>query len=448
MIKGKKGLLLIYGVIIALIAAVVYSFVDSAVTKGKFPVIGDSSLSLIYSSLEAEKALFYIDQSAQYSAYQSIYDLAEKGGCYNGEVYLGYTLWDVDAPNFAASQCYPNAEASKNDFLNIFSDNLNTHLSKYEPAELPLNNYDIDFENNDLKALAKESLKIPIISIKEESETLGLYSIEPSFKASTDDYDFTDYDELRTRAETLVEICKTPPVKSPKRCIEENINIFNVEGKFMLEECQSGEYTVFLQHIVELGITYAIYGLCIKNINYQYYVYDEYEEESCLRNAVYRFALKLEDRECSMLDNDPNTDCYLYSCSDNYDSCESTDSCYCDNSYPCKGNCIPYCGYPPSPDTKCKDNCGKYGDCRSTSLCACDSLSACEGSCYCNPGPTYKGSCGGGGCPDSTRPIYRDYNPPTCHATELVGCTSCDPSCDICNCNYGHDCGVCGWDPC
>ena len=95
-INGKKGQLLLYGLIAGLIAAVTIAYIDSVKDKKEFPVIGESSLRFMDLPIRAEKALLYIDQSAKYSAYQSIHNNAENGGCGSERRYDGYYLWDVN----------------------------------------------------------------------------------------------------------------------------------------------------------------------------------------------------------------------------------------------------------------------------------------------------------------------------------------------------------------
>ena len=593
-IKGKKGQLLLYGLIAGLIAAIVISFINNVMDKKDFPIIGDSSLSLMESSIEAEKALIYIDQSAKYSAYQSIYDTARIGGCDNEDAYSGYVLWNVNEQEANPSQCSPSSESAKNIFPETFISNLNAYLPKYKNAELPLNNYDLDFENNDIKGAAKNSLKVKVM---EKETELGMYSIKPSFNVDLGNYDFSDYDELGNMAGALILGCKG---KNSGMCVDSSKNIFN-KGNLAPGICETGgAFFRFLDFRWASDVRYSIYGFCVKSTQNKVYAYDLSDKKVDLRDVKYKFALQLEDLKCT-LDDNVNTKCLNELCS-KYSSCASAENvCYCTKPLnACEGACLPFCsdyaglGVPPQlgqPDangiykyiasgatpiwyrhigngdwqwtpydpystikcwmpvaettvsnscggkwdgkkpvqanidiitylnenkpipsiasglitdsdadtscvdfscgsylscnsisscgcspavnackgndcqtlhcsrdsefesknsikTECKDQCSKYGDCSATSLCACDSgLSACQGSCYCNPKPTYTGSCGGEGCKINTRPIYRDYDPKTCHSTEFLGCTACDPSCDPCGCNYGSACD-CKGDSC
>ena len=353
--EGKKSQVLFYGILIGIIIIPVMVVIYNVKTSKEFDVIGTYSLSILDASIEAEKALLYIDQSAKYSAYQAIYDLAKNGGCNNGNKYQGFTLLDVGNQN--SDQCYPAIESSKNNYFNILQNNLNNYLSKYKPLELPLDNYDftLDPESNNLIGIPKNKLKINIINKKQKNpEQFGLYLINPSFKVNLWDYDFSDYDDLRLMAENLVQICKTTPFKNPEECINKNkFDIFDKKN-FILEGCRTGEdeTPILLDSIEESGIAYRIYGFCVKNSKYSFYIYDEEDNKVALRNVVYRFALKFEDRECS-LDDDEETKCREYACNQ-YSSCGNVGTCYCNNLNACTGEC---------PPCLCEEDWSKSGKC-------------------------------------------------------------------------------------
>jgi hypothetical protein len=94
----KKGTFMnyffIFGFSIGLITFFVFFIKYKA--PGPYDYIGQFHLNLLKDIKNSEKTLLYIDQSAKYSAYQTIYDLGKRGGYYEasecGE-YLGYNLW-------------------------------------------------------------------------------------------------------------------------------------------------------------------------------------------------------------------------------------------------------------------------------------------------------------------------------------------------------------------
>jgi len=244
----KKGQVLLYGLITGLIAAIIISYVSGVQTKRDFPVIGQSSLKIIEASKEAEKVLFYIDQSAKYSAQQAIYDLAQKGGCKNSERYFGYSIWRING-NDPESICPQSRETINQNFMDLSSKNLNDFLQSYEPITLSLNNFNLDFKDNFFLGISINPLKIPIID--EESEQLGEYSIKPSFKVNLE-YDFSDYDELRKRVEDVTENCQDlNEIRTcAKRYIEgekeEKEILFDFE---LLETCETDEEETFLKFV-------------------------------------------------------------------------------------------------------------------------------------------------------------------------------------------------------
>ncbi|MBL7055556.1 hypothetical protein ISS07_01445 [Candidatus Woesearchaeota archaeon] len=194
MLKSKKGQMLMYGLFIGLVAAILVSLVDDTQTKNKFPVIGDTALSLIENSKEAEKTLLFIDQSAKYASHQLVYDLASEGGCEGSDRYLQYSVWN--------DKC--NLEDVKTTFTSLFSDKLDLFLSNYDSIKIPQTNYDFEIRGANLLGIAKTPLKI---ERKNNEKKIGMYSIRPSFKIGLD-YDFSEYRELKELSEKFVDACK------------------------------------------------------------------------------------------------------------------------------------------------------------------------------------------------------------------------------------------------
>ena len=312
-IKGKKGQFLLYGLIAGLIAALVIAFISSATDKKEFPVIGKSSLRLIDASIKAEKALLYIDQSAKYPAHQIIYDLAKVGGCNDGKKYSGYILWDIN--DRAPTLCTPSAELSKKIFLKILPDKIDDYLSKYEPVDLSLINYlPFDLDNNNLIGIAEKPLEIPIIVPNPDLDPPGAYSIRPSFNVDIS-YDFSDYDELRVKAEELIETCKN---NDPFKCIGENLETYFNQDNFELIECETPDiFFEFLDFFPEVepepGYRSKIYRFCVNRTIDRFYTYDVDDDMILPRNIVYKFALKFEDIACHT-DDSPKTQCREFAC--------------------------------------------------------------------------------------------------------------------------------------
>lgn len=143
-----------------------YSWATNSV---KLPLgfIGEFQFKLIKTFQEAEKALFYIDQSAKYSAYQAVYELGQRGGYgdTNCGDYLGYSLWINFDDEKNLKGCYPEKENIKENFRLHFIDELDGYLYDYPLVYVTADNYDFVFEQNGkliVKGIAKEAIKYEI----------------------------------------------------------------------------------------------------------------------------------------------------------------------------------------------------------------------------------------------------------------------------------------------
>jgi|TARA_Y100000310_G_scaffold345748_1_gene469212 hypothetical protein len=274
--KGKKGQVLVYGLIAGLILAIILNYIGSTNIKREFGIIGESSLSLIESSIEAEKILFYTDQSAKFSAQQTIIKLAEKGGYAekNGcGDYLEYRLWTALDEKNNLNKCFPDREIIKNNFIFKFNEKLNQYLLNYPESDIPKDNYEIELKEKedklDVIGLAVNDLKITIgdgeieedpkingdtsitgaaiIMTKqpEQSEFYGIYSIKPSFRANTINF-LSDYENLVKSSEELMEACKNP--EDLILCLNENaLDIFSKDNLQLKENCETEEKEKLLE---------------------------------------------------------------------------------------------------------------------------------------------------------------------------------------------------------
>lgn len=127
---GRKATMLLYIATIALVLAT-FAFIAIKVyekpSEWESKYIGEHQLALLKTAQDAEQFLLYLDQSAKFSAEQSLYTLA-KGGGYSDKSgcseYLGYTSWLSKE-----SKCYPfeiEEQLSKE-----INDNLYSYLYSY-----------------------------------------------------------------------------------------------------------------------------------------------------------------------------------------------------------------------------------------------------------------------------------------------------------------------------
>ena len=197
--KGKKAMILVLLTsILKMLNIMPMLFFRMDSKKAQFEkTIGEEQIVLLQKYQTAQKDLFYIDQSAKYSAYDSIIELANNGGysilgskC--GK-YLGYNIWQKD--------CYPNYE---NNFNAFFKTEYTNYLEK---ANIKSVDYNIRLKDA-MIGIAKQPLTYKFKN--------GNYSILPSFRIDIG-YDIDIYKRFILESENLIKKCKD------QACIEENL---------------------------------------------------------------------------------------------------------------------------------------------------------------------------------------------------------------------------------
>ena len=181
-IKNKKAQFFSITLVIAVIGLLIYAYGVFHIKQNSFEHdIGDKQLGLFKTYFEAEKTLFYTDQSAKYAVYQSIYDLGKNGGYFKEPEcgkYGNFVLWSNNNEN-----CFPDARTIRtstnaflNKYLNSYLDRKNNYDFIIEDIEEVYEIKDGKFElvtNQDLVAKLKKELK----EIK-TSETIITYTDE------------------------------------------------------------------------------------------------------------------------------------------------------------------------------------------------------------------------------------------------------------------------------
>jgi hypothetical protein len=129
---AKKGIVYsAFMVIITLILLV--SMIIVVISKqNKFDdkSIGEIQIETIKTYQNAEKTLFLIDQAAKYSAYKSIYELAENGGIYIAHEKCGKYM-DYQILYGREEYCDSDTEVQ---FKEVYSKNIDEYLSQIPPA--------------------------------------------------------------------------------------------------------------------------------------------------------------------------------------------------------------------------------------------------------------------------------------------------------------------------
>ena len=174
-IKNKKGIglewyLLIGAFFLGFVAYFTGSFGPHKVI-GNY--LGQYQFSIIKSSNEAEKALFYIDESAKYSLQQAVYELGKNGGISEIETeenevlsdnkcgkFYGYTLWRI--PDNAQYTCIDENKI-KSSLEYMFKKNLNEYILNY-PDNILVDNYNYEIKGSlEIAGKAIEPLKFDIL---------------------------------------------------------------------------------------------------------------------------------------------------------------------------------------------------------------------------------------------------------------------------------------------
>ncbi|MBW2986641.1 hypothetical protein KY333_04695 [Candidatus Woesearchaeota archaeon] len=176
--------------------------------------IGDIQIGLAQTQQGADNMLFYLDQSAKYSAYEAAAMLGQQGGYINpnaacGKVIDGsYAAWNTcqDYKNI----CFPNVF---NNFKQIFNDKLSkNYLESYNQAspgaDFIKDNYLFAIHNKKVTGTAIQNIEMNIAppQSKNAQYSAGRYAFKPSFSIDFP-YDFNRYFELEKLANSIVSNC-------------------------------------------------------------------------------------------------------------------------------------------------------------------------------------------------------------------------------------------------
>jgi murein DD-endopeptidase MepM/ murein hydrolase activator NlpD len=126
---------------------------DNVSKKG----IGERQLAILQTAALADKALYYIDASANLAQEQALYELARTGGGDTGcGTYLGATLW-----RSKSQECWPDKPEIS--FCNVFDNELNKHLTRYTDNYIPVSNFVCKVQDGYIVANAINKLEFDIV---------------------------------------------------------------------------------------------------------------------------------------------------------------------------------------------------------------------------------------------------------------------------------------------
>ncbi len=178
-----------YGLLIGFFLGFVLFFIKyNLETKPYHFFIGEKALNLLKSSAETQFVLFYIDQSAKYSAYKTMHKLGENGGfsysssdsLYGSESDCGkfgnYQIW------YDGKYCFP--ENYNENFAYFMNDYLDDYFSQVPEYSIPQGNYEIQLvqQDNKLKILGNAAEDIGAEIIAEGADKIEHLKKEVSTK--------------------------------------------------------------------------------------------------------------------------------------------------------------------------------------------------------------------------------------------------------------------------
>ena len=186
-IKNKKGQggLELYLLLLAIFLSIIY-FLGAYFGENKVlqNYIGQYQFYMIKSSQEAEKSLFYIDQSAKYSMQQAIYDISRSGGISEientgtdeassdykcGKFKDSYVWYEIKKKDklYDVQDCFDEDSVGSN-LIYVFDQNLNKYISS-APIEIPVDNYNYDLkDNSEITGTANDPITFSILKYDQE----------------------------------------------------------------------------------------------------------------------------------------------------------------------------------------------------------------------------------------------------------------------------------------
>lgn len=181
--KNKKGQVYLIMVIIAIVFALVSSFIMINYTsseKGKDEYIGVYQSGMIDAIVDGDKLLMYVEQAAKYVADKSLQDTASNGfvelSAETGEDNPGpkcktyvYNLWNTES-----KECFPHIE---NGLGFYFDKSLNEKLSTYNDRNMKRTiereyYFESSFSKTKISALAQGQFIIDVFKSKEYKENV------------------------------------------------------------------------------------------------------------------------------------------------------------------------------------------------------------------------------------------------------------------------------------
>jgi len=147
---NKKSQVFMILLVVATLVTFTLLYFMMLTNEGQFEKsIGERQFSVMKAATEADKALYYIDLSADYAIEQAMYGAAQIGGSREFDCldYAGFRLM-----NNNTRFCFPDYEKG---VLEELDDELNLFLISYPEIYLPISNYEYMLEDKELRGTAR-----------------------------------------------------------------------------------------------------------------------------------------------------------------------------------------------------------------------------------------------------------------------------------------------------
>ncbi|MBN1644739.1 hypothetical protein JW851_01695 [Candidatus Woesearchaeota archaeon] len=259
--KNKKAmdysafLVIIVAIVVVFLVIQLYAKLD--VFKMR---IGEQEVVLMNAYQEGDKLMLFVDQSAKYSVYKALGDIAFNAGFIFQNEPCGvigplplkditgrYPFWFKDN-----KKCYQDI-----DFYQIFEHYLNFNLdfyfSKY-PSYIPRDNYEFVVSKNEILGIPVKPISLPLIAPADKKEHygevmsvvlkefdaigIGIYVVRPSFRVDADAL-LDDFSSLPSKVDALLECVHSSGIDE---CVKE---ISTQEVEWLFEKIPDTETYVF-----------------------------------------------------------------------------------------------------------------------------------------------------------------------------------------------------------
>ena len=223
--NNKKGIFALAFVLfmIILISYTSYLFYISERSSLYTPV-GGKAVEIYSLYQKAEKALLFIDKSAEYSFDKSlIYNKNKlKTDCGTKNGYILLVLGD--------KTCFLDKEVLNNNFNDIFNLYISEYLSSYSDLDLKSLKYELNFNNKYIVGKANNKLKVELDNM--------VYTVDPSFRLKMNFDVEKVFLEASDKVKKLYVLCG-----SDKNCWDANKGsdtIVQYNGKFFMLDINTG----------------------------------------------------------------------------------------------------------------------------------------------------------------------------------------------------------------